>query len=154
MTIAPEIVELPDQDTLAVRGDVPYAEMPDFFGRAFTAVTTAVSESGVQVVGPPFGFYPTTSTDTAVVEAGVPVLAAPTETSGEVHRLVLPGGRAVVAVHVGPYDTLHQTYDALSTWMKENDLVPAESKWEHYLSDPAAEPDPATWRTQIVQPLA
>jgi len=26
--------------------------------------------------------------------------------------------------------------------------------WEYYLSDPAAEPDPATWKTLIIWPVA
>jgi hypothetical protein len=30
----------------------------------------------------------------------------------------------------------------------------AEGMWESYLSDPSAEPDPATWRTQLTWPLA
>lgn len=29
---------------------------------------------------------------------------------------------------------------------------PAGDLWEVYFSDPASEPDPATWRTEIVQP--
>jgi hypothetical protein len=28
----------------------------------------------------------------------------------------------------------------------------AGNAWEVYLSDPSAQPDPATWRTEIVQP--
>jgi effector-binding domain-containing protein len=76
------------------------------------------------------------------------------EPRGDAHRLVLPGGRAVEAVHVGPYETMTQTYETLQAWMSENDLVPGVGMWECYLSDPEAEPDPANWRTKIVWPLA
>ncbi len=151
-SLEPEIVELEDQETLAVRGDVPVAGLPEFFGNAFTAVWAAAQEAGVDIAGPPFGFYPSMPTDTVVVEAGAPV-SAPVETSGEVHRLVLPGGRAVVAVHVGTFDTLKKSYTELQAWMDENGLVPSAGMWECYLSDPAVEPDPSTWRTQIVWPI-
>jgi len=67
--------------------------------------------------------------------------------------MVLPGGRAVSAIHVGPFDTLEQTYTELMAWMAEQRLQPAEHMWEIYLSDPATEPDPSTWRTQIVWPV-
>lgn len=33
-------------------------------------------------------------------------------------------------------------------------VIRAEGMWECYLSDPGAEPDPDTWRTLIVWPLA
>jgi hypothetical protein len=33
-------------------------------------------------------------------------------------------------------------------------MVPAGHVWEVYLSQPQAEPDPSTWRTRIVWPLA
>ncbi len=151
-SFAPEIVDLDEQETLAVRGDVPVAQMSDFFGHAFGAVMAAVQQAEVDVVGPPFGYYPVTPTDTVVIEAGMPVAAA-TTASGEVHRLVLPGGRAVVALHVGPFDTLERTYGELEAWMKEHDLEPATGMWERYLSDMEVDTDPATWRTQIVWPV-
>ena len=66
----------------------------------------------------------------------------------------LPGGQAVVGTHVGPYDQLEGTYGELMTWVKLEGLELAEGMWEQYVSDPAAEPDPATWRTLIVWPLA
>ena len=75
------------------------------------------------------------------------------DTSGT-HRLVLPGGRAAQVVHVGSFATLERTYTALQAWMAERGLTPGPVVWERYLSDPATEPDPATWRTLIVWPIA
>lgn len=152
MDFVPEIVELEEQHALAMRGDVSVAELPEFFGTAFTAVVAAVEEAGLTVVGPPFGYYPVMPTDVVIIEAGFPV-STTGELSGDVHRLVLPGGPAVVAVHVGPYDTMVKTYTRLQAWMEERDLIPASGMWESYLSDPTTDPDPSTWRTQIVWPV-
>lgn len=150
---SPEIVELEPQEAVAVRGDVATADLPAFFARAFHEAAEAANVSGVQIVGPPFGFYPEMPTETVVVEAGFPV-ATPAEAHGNAHRLVLPGGRAVRVTHVGSYETMEQTYEELQAWMAEHDLEPAAGMWESYLSDPAAQPDPALWRTQIVWPIA
>ena len=38
--------------------------------------------------------------------------------------------------------------------MQAEGLTPGESMWEYYLSDPAAEPDPAVWKTLIIWPVA
>ncbi|HMO11186.1 MAG TPA: GyrI-like domain-containing protein [Actinotalea sp.] len=84
---------------------------------------------------------------------GFPVDGPVTVAGGFAHRLVLPGGRAVQAVHVGPFDTLEQTYEALLAWLSEQGLTPSGQMWESYLSDPAVEPDPAAWRTLIVWPV-
>jgi effector-binding domain-containing protein len=150
--VTPEIVELEPQEAIAVRGDVAIAELPQFFERAFHEAADAAGASGVQIVGPPFGFYPEMPTDTVAVEAGFPV-SAPAETHGNAHRFVLPGGRAVQAIHVGPYDTMETTYRALQSWMVEQGLHPSVGMWECYLSDPQAEPDPANWQTRIIWPV-
>jgi effector-binding domain-containing protein len=65
----------------------------------------------------------------------------------------LPGRRAVTTVHVGPYDSMHKTYAEVHAWMATQGLTPADHMWEVYLSDPSAEPDSSTWRTQIVWPV-
>lgn len=150
---SPEIVELEPQEAIAVRGELPIAELPRFFERAFDEAARAASESGVEIVGPPFGFYPEMPTETVTVEAGFPV-SSPTEAHGDAHRIVLPGGRAVQTTHVGPYDTMEKTYNDLQSWMADQGVEPAVGMWESYLSDPEVEPDPTTWRTRIIWPLA
>lgn len=148
-----EVVELEPQLTIAVRGDVLIADLPAFFEQAFTAAAAAAEAAAVEIVGPPFGFYPSMPAETVEVEAGFPV-AQLIEDSDDTHHLELPGGRAVVAIHIGPFETMEQTYRDLQSWMSEQGLRPATGMWECYLSDPLTEPDPATWRTKIVWPLA
>ena len=151
--LAPEIVELQPQETIAVRADVAVADLPRFLARAFHEAAEAAAAHGVEIVGPPFAFYPQMPTETVAVEAGFPV-SAPAGAHGDAHRLVLPGGRAVQAVHRGPYDTMDETYGDLQSWMAEQGLQPRAGPWECYLSDPQVERDPGMWRTRIVWPIA
>ncbi len=151
--LALETVELEPQEAIAVRGEVPVTDLPAFFERAFNEAAEAANACGIAITGPPFGFYPRTPTQTVAVEAGFPV-SGPAQAHGNAHRFVLPGGRVVQAVHVGPYDTMEETYMALQSWMAERGLQPAGGMWECYLSDPELERDPATWRTRIVCPIA
>lgn len=150
--ISPTIVELEPQDAIAVHGEVIIADMPTFFQAAFMSSFQAAADTGVEIVGPPFGFYPEMPTDTVVIEAGFPV-SAPVTTSGEVHPLVLPGGRAIEVIHVGPFETMEKTYAALQTWMEANGIRPAAGMWEVYLTDPQVEPDQSKWQTKIVWPI-
>lgn len=147
------IEELEPQLVAAVRGEVAMDEMPTFFGTAFGAVMRVLGEQGVHPTGPPVGYYPSMPGATVEVVAGFPI-AAPIEEREGVSVVQLPGGKAVTAVHQGPYDTLQESYAELTSWVQEQGLALAGGMWESYLSDPEAEPDPATWLTRITCPLA
>lgn len=149
---SPEIVLLQPQDAVSVRGVVSYEELTDFFSEAFAEAARAAAQEGAEITGPPFGFYPEMPTDRVTVEAGFPVSRSVSAT-GRAHPLVLPGGKVVRAMHVGPYDTLEESYDALRAWVAEQGVRVAIPMWECYLSDPESEPDPEQWRTQIFWPL-
>jgi effector-binding domain-containing protein len=148
-----ELLELPPQTTAVIRARLPMAELPGLFERAFREVWALLAAQHVEATGPPFGFYPSMPGELVEVEAGFPV-GRRIEPAGDVVPGELPGGRVVKALHVGPYETLPATYGALQRWMAEQGLEPAAGPWEHYLSDPSREPDPATWRTQIFWPVA
>lgn len=152
-----EIVTLDPQAALTIHGDVAPDDLPAFFGRAFTGGPGAAAAAGVELVGPPFGLYPSMAGETVEVEAGFPVSATVGSTAVEgeaVHDLLLPGGEIAQALHTGPYDAVGETYAALETWMREQGLAPAGPPWESYLSDPEAEPDPQQWRTLVCWPVA
>lgn len=151
--MSPHVVDLDPQETIAIRGEVPFTELAAFFERAFREAAEAAGASGVEIVGPPFGFYPEAPAETVVVEAGFPVSAAAHPPGDEAHRLVLPGGRAIEALHIGSYDAMEQSYSELESWMKDEGLKPATRMWESYLSGPGAQPDPATWQTRILWPI-
>ena len=151
--LAPKIIELEPCEAITVRGDVVLADLPKFFERAFHEAAEAATASGVEIVGPPFCFYPEMPTETVAVEAGFPV-SSRAEPRGNAHPFVLPGGRAVQAMHIGTYESMEQTYAKLQSWMSERNIQPAGGMWECYLSDPAIEVDPARWRTMIVCPIA
>jgi effector-binding domain-containing protein len=113
----------------------------------------AITQQGLQVAGPPFGFYHRLPDETVEVSVGFPTVGE-LHPAGDVAPLSLPAGRAVVATHVGPYEDLERTYGELVAWAQAQGIEPAVGMWEQYLSDPSAEPDPSTWRTLIVWPLA
>jgi hypothetical protein len=68
-----KIVELQEQPTAVVREQVAVNALPEFFGRAFAAVSAAMEAQGVQPAGPPFALYRGMPTEIVDVEAGFPV---------------------------------------------------------------------------------
>ena len=67
-------------------------------------------------------------------------------------RLVeLPAGTFASTVHVGPYDTLGQTYDHLDAWLRSSEYVKAGPPREVYLSEPSTPPE--LTRTVVEYPV-
>jgi effector-binding domain-containing protein len=145
-----KIVELQKQPTAVIREQVAMNALPEFFGRAFAAVSAAMESQNVQPAGPPFALYRGMPTETVDVEAGFPVSTTIAALNG-VQAGLLPACGAVQAMHVGSYDTLGTTYEAVKQRMREEELEASDDMWEYYLSDPST--DPATWRTLVVWPV-
>ena len=148
-----DIVDLAPQPIAVVRGKVAWADLPAVFNRGFTEVFAAVTAQGAQMAGAPIGFYPTPPGDLVEVEVGVPV-AEPITTSGDVVPSQLPGGRVAHTVHVGGYDTLPRTYEALRSWVAGQGLTVGTSMWEIYVDNPVETTDPTTIRTEVFWTVA
>jgi effector-binding domain-containing protein len=88
------------------------------------------------------------------VEVGYPVATA---VSGDDRVLAgeFPAGDYVVTTHVGHPDGIAQTHLALVDWAAEQGLTLARdgevwvAMYESYQTDPADEPDPNAWRTEL-----
>lgn len=148
-----QLREVPETAAAVVRETVPMNELTAFFDRAFRETMAAIQEEGLQPAGPPFAKYYGVPGDTVDVEAGFPV-AGPFRGTDGVTAGSLPGGRIAEAVHVGPYETLSETYRAMGEWMHGQGLSPGNVMWESYLTDPSTNPDPATWQTEVFWPVA
>lgn len=140
------------QVAAAIRAEVFMAELRDVFDRGFAEVARVAGAQGIAITGPPFGFYPRMPTDTVEVVVGFPV-ASPIAPEGDVEPFELPGARVVTGVHVGPYEELERTYGELTAWAQAEGHELRGPMWESYLSDPRAQPDPATWETRITWPI-
>ena len=108
--------------------------------------------AGPHVAGPPLSRWLTWEDDAGEMELAVPVGQA-VEGKGDVKPTTLPGGRAAVCVHVGPYERLKETWQALGEWMKAEGHVGRDAPWEEYVDDCSVTPE-ARLRTRIVWPIA
>jgi effector-binding domain-containing protein len=146
------LIDVPAETVATMRRVLPVGELPKFFQQAFGEVAEEVGPAGGHISGPPFGWYHRMPKDTVDVTAGFPVAGDVHTPDGGVHVEERPGGLAVVGVHVGPYDTISQTWDQMQGWIVDRSLLPLGDMWEEYLSPP--EGDPATWQTRLVVTIA
>ena len=148
------VEEVPARLVAVVRREVPVTALAAFYADAAAAVEEAVSGAGGVIAGPLCGWYHAMVDGTFDLSAGFPVAGlAVGPLDGEVLVRQRPGGMAAVALHLGPYDTLQDTYRAVDVWLNDRQLDASDEDVEEYLSDPGADPDPATWETRVVRPL-
>lgn len=141
---------LTGQYTAVVRGEIPSDELPAWLAGVYRTVQDYLTRTGVAAAGPPFARFSFLG-HLVAVEAGFPV---PYEIPGDglVEPSMLPDGPAAITIHWGPYDGLENAYEVCHSWLDSHGYQPAGPHWEVYHTDPFAEPDPASWRTDVVVP--
>jgi effector-binding domain-containing protein len=138
------------QATAVIRASLPAAQLPAWLAGVYDEVNRYLTDRRIQADGPPFARYAFRG-DVVDVEAGFPV-PGPVPDGGRVVASRLPGGPAAVTTHYGGYDDLALADQAVSGWLKERGLEAAGPHWDVYYTNPAAQPAPAKWSTDVVSP--
>ena len=147
-----EIRTVEPRNTLTVRVSTPVGELPTLMGRVFGEVAAFMQRKGIPFAGMPFALYHNMDMNALDVEIGFPV-AGVVAGEGRIGASTIPGGRVAWAVHVGPYETIEQTYNALLAFAQERNLKVAEWMYESYLNGPDTTP-PEELRTEICMPIS
>ena len=142
------IETLEPQQVLGIRSHTNITEIGNRIGEFMPEVGACV---GDRQAGPPLARYHTWENHAGEMEVAIPVREA-CAGEGRVEAAELPGGRAVIAVHVGPYEGLKEAWTAVGAWIKEQGLEPRAAPWESYVSDPTQTPA-AELETRIVWPI-
>ncbi len=125
------------------------------FGAAMGELMAWIGKNKVVPTGAPFGVYyddPTkTKPDSTKFEVCIPV---PAQTKGDkaVKVVDLEPAQVAVAIHIGPYDKVGETYGKLMGWITANKYVQSGAPREYYLSDPAKVPAESL-QTKIAIPV-
>lgn len=143
-----------------VTGAMSELDLGALFEEHLPSIAHRLADMGVEPAGAPYGRYHEFGPERAIVEIGIPT-AAPASAlrpmaeaeDGELAASELPGGEVAVAVHIGSYDGLPQTYGRLEEWIGTEGRRPAGAPWESYVDDPS-EVDPADIRTEVCWPIA
>ncbi len=159
MSREPQIQVRAAQAYAGIRMTVAMDTISDAVDEAFPELFGWLGENGIAPGGPPLIRYLVIDMAAELeIELAVPV-DAPVTASGRVQPGVLPAGRYVVLRHTGPYDGLIASNAALQQWARDHGVAfdsrdtAKGSAWrgrvEHYLTNPAKEPDPAKWEVDV-----
>lgn len=153
-----ETVIEPPRLVAVVRRTVPMAELKGFYDSVYGEVIDALGTAGHVPRGPALGWLHHHGTfEELDIAAGFPVegievgpLTPGVELTREVEVVEIPGGRALVAEHVGPYDGLPDAWQALESHREAAGLTSRGDTVEEYLTEPTPDGDPALNRSRLV----
>lgn len=128
-------------------------EISQAMSEGFGTLSVMFAKTKAPMSGMPMAHYRAYDTKTTTFDLGFPCRPEDTEALRAAGLTVgqTPSGRAMTATHVGPYDTVVATYNAMTADMKAQGLSPAHDMWEIYFSPP--DTPPAQIRTDIVWPV-
>lgn len=156
MSQQPQIEHRDAQPYAGIPVNVSMQGLAGAVDHAFPELFGWLAERSLTPAGAPFIRYLKVDMGSELeIELGVPVAAEPTGDE-RVRAGVLPAGRYITLLHVGPYDGLVQANAALQQWAQERGIswqMDDDSRWrgrvERYLTDPAQQPDPSEWETEL-----
>lgn len=146
-----EIIELDECLCLTKSGTCRHAELPDTISRLYGEIMESDPEA--TMADAPRLYYTRWDLGDCDITAAVPVEPGATGRSG-VELTTFPACKALCVTHIGPYEGLHESWTLLWAEMQRRGLQPGGHPWDRYVTDPAEEPNPANWITELNIPLA
>lgn len=158
MTTEPKIEFLEAEPYVAIRRKVSMAEIPTVLPPLISEVFIWMGKEKVEGNGAPFFRYLSMDEhNNMIVDVGIPTKIKVTG-SGKIISRTFPEGDYAALTHTGDYKNLRQAHMSLDKWIKENgykdrgvmdDDQLVGCRVEFYVSDPATEPDPEKWVTEV-----
>ena len=116
------------------------------FARAYAVIGAFLAANKLQMSGAPMATTRTFDKKVWVFDPAIPVsgaadaLTRAAKAGGAVRIGKSFAGKAVRAVHVGPYATLEQAYGEIQSYLHEHGLNAGDPPWEQYINDPGNTP--------------
>lgn len=104
---------------------------------SFAALSAAFAAAKAQPAGAPLAHFRPAQGDRINVELGFPISAEAGEAlkAAGLEISVTLAGPAMRGLHVGGYEKLRETYDALIAHIRDQGLIPAADMWERYAGE-------------------
>lgn len=130
------------------------ADMPRTMGDGFAGLARMFNEAGAEMAGMPMAHYLDYDGGSTTFELGFPCRpdqAAALQASG-LSIGETASGRVMTGVHMGPYESVPSTYNAMMAAMGKQGLTGAKDMWEVYFSPPETPPEEI--KTEVIWPVS
>jgi len=148
-----KVVEVTSTPAISVKDSVTVNEIGPFMELYMPQLYMYAMRKEGKMTGHPYSMcYNWDPEGKILMEVGLP-LTEPIEGEGVFIATNTPGGKAVKALHFGPYEEVAPVYEALEQYIKVMKMEFAGPPWEVYITDPNEEPNPEKWETMVYFPI-
>lgn len=161
----PKIEKRAAQPSVGIRLKAKPEELGNVIPQTHDELAQWMAKHNIQPSGAPFVRYHVINmAEQLDIEMGFPVAS---EVTGDerVTASTIPAGEYAFVLYTGDYDGLMEANRVLVDWAKDNGVKwdnwdtgdggdAFRSRFENYFTDPADEPDPAKWETEVTIKLA
>lgn len=152
MIDTPRIVQSATLLTARIPLIVPRERIQEVMGPGITEVMGALAAQGLRPAGPWFTHHRRQPTETFDFAICVPV-PTPVKPSGRVQPGELAAATVARTVYRGGYEGLGAAWGEFHAWIAAQGHTRRSDLWEFYVKGPESGSDPATWVTELNQPL-
>lgn len=138
---------------ISIRDTVNQLEMNNIHGKMFNTINDFMLSQNIEAKSAPLVIYHLWTDSIVDIEAGIPINDSIEIKSSKFKLNKLKPGKAIYAIHKGPYERLPETYFGINEWIRKNKIFPTGAPWEVYETDPSTESNPDNWVTKIYFPL-
>ncbi len=122
------------------------------YENAYLMIGAFMAEHGLEKEAAPVGIYHSYSDSLVILEAGIPVAKA-VEVPDGMNMLEIPPTRVASATHVGSWETIGETHEAIDQWIEENGAEMNGYPWHVYFNTLEEAGDPSRLYTQVHYPI-
>ena len=146
-----EIKDMKEKLALMIRKITSIQDMPSVLGACYGEIMQYVKEIGAKEPVESFVIYYNMDMSNLEIDVGFTV-SEKLPGKGHIKMSSIRAGKYATALHEGPYDTLTDTYNELSAFVKEKEFEVEDWVYEVYLNNPMDNPNEPP-RTMIYFPL-
>ncbi|MDQ1265527.1 MAG: hypothetical protein QG635_678 [Bacteroidota bacterium] len=135
-----EVVDIKPIHIIYIADSMPVSDMngiSESFARCYGELGKFLNDNSINITAPHIAV--TMGYDKMYsYQAAIPVPEGDYKPSGRIKYRIIPGGKFVKAVHIGPYEESMSVYEAITKYIKNNNLQINGKTWEEYINDPSS----------------
>jgi effector-binding domain-containing protein len=134
-----ESTTLPAKTTVFVKGSGSWDKAFETISASFRKLKTYVDKEGLKTDGLPMTIFTATDDTGFTYQAAIPIVEAPKNPPrGDIAVGQSPSGQALRFLHRGSYDSLDNTYEAITNYLDDKRIEAQDLFIEEYVTDPTA----------------
>lgn len=147
-----EETTLTAKKVIAIKGNATWDNAFEALTDSLKTLTAVLDKQGIKASGPAIIVYTSADDNGLAYQAQLPVEQDPKNLPKDVVIAKSPEGKVLKFIHRGSYDTMENTYEAITNYLDDKKLEANDTYIEEYGTDPLKTPEDKLVITIFVPP--